>query len=237
MMNRHTDGMPLLMRFFAALAIVAALSVTGCAAPTPAAAPTTDPSQAVALPSSSPTAVPVAVDRIVFSADGFEVLGSDDSLIERSSILEDGAAILETLEAAFGREPEVSAYAGGIESQPGMKHTWGGLTVYVGETPYNYFEQDITVEITAAQVGEIELVSAAGTRIGTPLEELDGAPAFGPLDPSDFFLLLEPVTVGTAQEAGFPGEHPNGDLVWSIAAYGDTTGVTRIMLPSENYGV
>lgn len=231
---RHADRM--VLRRLAPITLLLAVSLAAC---TPGGLSPT-PTGGASEMSPSPTAdAEPKVDRVLLRPDGVDVLGADDVVLASADILEVREGILEVFEFAFSAAPEISPYEGGLETQPGTRYDWGGLEVRIGEQQLDEFEPDLAVEWTVDEIDGIEIETWAGASIGTSRADLQLTGIQTGLGGGRFFDDIEGVVVGTAGEAGFlvGNGGPEEELVWSIRAIGDASGVTRFVLPAKNYGV
>lgn len=228
--------MRLTQSFVAAAAI--ALAVSSCAAP--AAGPETLPTTPQTSPSApseaaSPTPESTAAE-IVFRADSIEVLGDDGAQLATASLVTERGELVDVIAEALGEDPVESAIPVMNEQRAGMAYDWDGLSVYLADGEWPDFTADITqIRLDVASINDVTLRTDAGVSVGNAVEQIDPEVSLGTFDGLSYFLT-ETIVVGTGADLGYSSD-PEFALEWSVAVVTDDAVVTRITVPSTNYGV
>lgn len=205
---------------------VSAVLLLGCA-PTSTAQPSPTPTSSPASPSPSPT--PEVDPQIVVSLAGVTVTNETGT---SSASFDDSAALLDLLETATGELPSPET----VEIFPGepstlQRYDWDGLSVVAdseGGSP-------ASIAITAAEVGDMQVITEEGVGVGSTRTELIDAGAWALVDEEDpataANLGLGGQEVPDTQSLTRPGSV--GILYELFVLEGDT--VIRILAPANDF--
>lgn len=101
---------------------------------------------------------------------------SSDGTSWSLSYFEQTQNAIDALSHAFGAEPTVGVWEGGIESYPGATYTWPGLEIVDSEWPtLAPTSPEYRVTLTAAESHGVSLETVDGVRVGDSAADLESA--------------------------------------------------------------
>lgn len=221
-------------RFIILPALVAGLAlITGCSSQSAVPAPSS------AAPSATQTeaAEPVA-SRVVIGGETVEVIADDDQVMSSVRYFDPATEMVEALTEAFGAEPVVSADAGGIETPPGTRYTWGKFAIVDRDIEQaEPYLPAINVYAESAEESGIRIEAAGGFAVGEPAETAAAA-----LPNAVSRYAMPDGTETLVIRAGIADIPPTGDVTdarsWAVAVLGTTDGpISRLVAPSGDFGV
>lgn len=212
------------------LAAVAALSLValvGCSNPAPVVTPT------AAAPATSPSAAPepeeATPSELVVRGAGVELYDTDGALVGSFVWADETETALEVLELAFGPAPIPGLNVGdGTHYADYETYDFGGLLYFsaidLGK-PRNEYFLPATVQVDAAQIGEVSIRTVDGLRVGGSGADVRAlSPALDYPHTHGIAYLLDPVDPARVND-------PEDATDMVAAVVGEADRVVRLIAP------
>ncbi|MGK9148658.1 hypothetical protein KXS11_13605 [Plantibacter flavus] len=234
----------MLRRLIVLPALVAGLVlITGC---TPqSAAPDAGSSAPTASETRTPTPTPEpVVSRVVIGAEGVDFVAEDDTVLTSVRYFDPTADLVAALSDALGTEPVVSADPGAIETAPGTRYTWGGLSVTAREIDQSEpYDPATLVNAESAEEAGIRIEAVGGFAVGdgseTVADAISGAEGATAEDVQRYVLSDgTPALFIRADVTPIPEtDNGTGNRSWAVGIVGTPSAqIDRIVAPSPNWG-